>query len=716
MVELSRSIKVSTPSNKTFEILKDLAKFPQFISGVEQIQTKELDNQAYLNTWRINMQGMDISWEEEEKIDDVTRTVVFERVSGAFDVLKGVREVRETKDGSEISLSLKIDWSTNKRIDNKTIEKKADLALRWMLRSIRERLDAESILQYEHTGKHNRTVVSELVKYKNIHNKYIVGFIDYLKPFDATRKFILLPAGYGETKRDSITISYYLVSNGFNVLRYDNTDHLGESEGEIFYTTLSRMKDDIISSLNYIENRFDIKKVAVFGSSLSKRIALKAASEDPRICFLLGLVGIVNLKATLNAVYNLDIIGKVEAKEEEHVDTAEILGHEVSREFARSAISDNYHDIESTKNDIKKLNIPFVFIVAEEDEWVRLEDVEMVFESASHSNKELFVMQDTMHLIYENPKAAKSVMKQAIISCKKYLLDQVIDEKDVIDPGLREIASQNKVEKVRLRRLTEITKETEKEFWKSYLNKYILITKSKDFRNLLSLTEILLGAPTQNEVILDAGCGNGHFGAWLLWVAAARQKELKNTGAIIRRKYIGVDFVQEALNDAKTNHESIQGKILKDLDRDGKQNIIDFQYMLQDLEKRLPFDDNSFDKICCNLVLSYLKNSFFTLKELYRVLKPGGRMVVSSLKPHPDLSHIYRSFVKQSADRDEINEARLLLGAAGKIKTKEGQGYYVFFSERQLKSMFSRLRAVNVKDYRALADQAVVIASEKPQI
>ena len=713
MVELSRRIITSASTETVFKVLKNIAMFPQFISGVEKIHSAKIRDNISHNKWSIDMQGVSISWEEEETINNGTNEIRFKRIAGDFDIFEGTRGTRKTRNGSEIYVTLKIDWASNGKINSETIHKKSILALRWMLRSIRERLDAKSILKYQHVDKNNRVITSELIKYKNLCGKNIVGFFDYIESQQDTAKFIIIPAGYGETKRDALMLSYSLICNGFNIIRYDNTDHIGESDGDIFFTTMPKMKDNIIATLDYIEKRFGVHQVGIVASSLSKRVALKAAAEDSRISFFLSLVGIVNLKATLQSVYNLDIIGKVESDKEKHVNVAEILGYEVSREFPKTAIIEKYHDLESTKQDISKLKIPFVFIVAEKDEWVSLEDVKTIFESCPTEKKELFVMQDTMHLIYENPKAARSVLKQVIMSCKKYILGTRFNAVGMKEPSLREVAAQNKIEKSRLRCLVEITKEGEKEFWKSYLNKYVLITKSKDFRNLLSLIEILLGVPKKNEIILDAGCGNGHFGAWLLWGAAARYKNSSEQYKSVKRKYIGIDFVQNALNEAKVRHREIQKNIFNDIQNASCDKLFEFEYFPYDMEKSLDFPDNFFEKICCNLVISYLKNPFFTLKELMRVLKPQGRIVVTSLKPHPDLSYIYKNFIKLTSNEEESREARLLLSAAGKIKKKEGEGQYKFFSERQLKSLFLRAKAVNIKDYRAFADQAVVLVAEK---
>lgn len=104
--------------------------------------------------------------------------------------------------------------------------------------------------------------------------------------------------------------------------------------------------------------------------------------------------------------------------------------------------------------------------------------------------------------------------------------------------------------------------------------------------------------PQKDEKIIDLGCGTGYY----LYLLNCLPINLKLTG---------FDFDKRALDEAKT--------MLSD-------EKIDF--VLGDMHK-MPFKNNSFDKAVSSEVLEHLSNDTLALKEIFRILKPGGTLVVS---------------------------------------------------------------------------------------
>jgi SAM-dependent methyltransferase len=279
------------------------------------------------------------------------------------------------------------------------------------------------------------------------------------------------------------------------------------------------------------------------------------------------------------------------------------------------------------------------------------------------------------------------------------------------------VLAQNREERERLRAALPETA-GESEFWSHYLKRFAILERADDYRSYLDLLGALLGEFSAGCRVLDAGCGNGMFGLWL-WLRTLRERD---PHAPLPAAYVGVDLTSSGLGDALQRHAANLWAEGVGEDPGPGARPLEYSYLRMDFDTlrpeengaALPFADATFDKVCCSLVLSYLARPDRLLQELHRVLRPGGVLVVSSMKPYCDLSAIYRDFIGQQVTGEEVERARGLLRAAGQIKLKEEKGNYTFYLSQELADLAQRAGFGEVKSHSSLGNQANVVRLVRP--
>ena len=135
------------------------------------------------------------------------------------------------------------------------------------------------------------------------------------------------------------------------------------------------------------------------------------------------------------------------------------------------------------------------------------------------------------------------------------------------------------------------------------------------------MLEVLALAPGMN--ILDVACGGGKQ-------CVSFYKDLEGNCTIT-----GGDVNEELLRQARLENEKL-----------GKP----FTIMPLNFDERFPFDDNTFDLVSCCFAIYYSSDIPFTIREMHRVLKPGGRMFPTG--PMPDNKKVFYDIIRKATGRE----------------------------------------------------------------
>ena len=525
---------------------------------------------------------------------------------------------------------------------------------------------------------------------------------------------VIIAPGYGQTALDAITLSYYLAHHRLRVLRYDHTNHLGLSDGELQQTTLRSMQADLLKVVEFVQHTWPTAPLIVIASDMTARVALKMAVQSRPLDLLLLINPVVDIQAMLMTVHGHDLVADHRYGLRRGI--ANLLGLNVNVDrFVGDIVAGHFTDLASTIADLRLLRSPSAIVTIPSSPLGPLPpaDLPQAFLTALGAHTRLatvpapLIGQD-LPLNALHPQAFRQILEQIVATVS---LPTISAEFRAHTRHMLARQQRIEMERTRLRHnLSQITRETLRI---AHLQQLPQLGNLHEHWKLLDDLYRLLSPLEPGSMLVDVGVGHGDLvrATMVNQTYRSRQRGWSPERPV---HVIGLEHSQDLLTQARQSLRVLQREL--DSDFAGTLTIhppLTSEWVHTDWTQGLLFKDRSLHRIVCNLSLPFVPSPLVTIRELYRVLRPQGRLVLTVFHPNTDLSVLYRRHLHR-ANQDEFSpQAQIVLLYLGRLREAIRHGLLHTFDRSSLASFLQQAGILTPRILPALEGHALLAVIEK---
>jgi len=537
---------------------------------------------------------------------------------------------------------------------------------------------------------------------------------------------VIVPPAWGRTKETLAPLSLAILETfraageGVTILRYDGVRRRGESHNdascmrpgsEYLAFTVSQAIEDLRAAVHFARTSPELRasRLAIVTTSVASVEARRALASDwgRAVDGWVSLVGVADLQSALS-IFSGGIDFARGLAEGVRFGVQELLGVpcDVDR-LVGDAISERLWYLEDARQDMARITVPVTWIHGRFDAWQQFERVRDVLECGSSTDRQLIEI-PTGHQLRTSDDALGAF---ALVAAEvgRIALGRALQG---VKPSDSVVQERQRAER---RRLPPVHFDLRR-FWRDYLVGRTgevgiqLLTATSAYRELMD-TQIAALDLKPAEIVADLGAGVGDFPIRLA------QKGGLPEGIQIE----AVDHVVQGLRRARRRLTVIDGCC--DMSWRGIVADLSFEWG----RGGIPLGTGSCDAVLASLIISYVEEPGALLSEAHRVLRPGGRLVVSSVIRDADISSIYVESVRdlpaeraaelfgQKAARQWARLRQDFLNDASRIIDLEEFGFFRFWDGDELVRLVEEAGFVQAEAQPSFGrpPQAVVVSARR---
>jgi len=538
---------------------------------------------------------------------------------------------------------------------------------------------------------------------------------------------VIIPPAWGRTKETLLPLAETIVETFRRhgcpvvVLRFDGIRKRGESYNdpdcrepgrEHLRFTFSSGVEDILATLDFLDQdprfRPSARVLVTFSAAAVEGRRAVASDVRKRVSGWVSVVGTADLQAAIRVISGgIDFLGGVDRGV--RFGLQEILGVLVNMDYTgQDALDSRLVYLDGALEDMRKISVPITWIHGRHDAWMELERARLLLAAGDSSQRRLIEV-PTGHQLRSSREALETFQ---LIASEIGRICTGTPFKPAL-PGVRRLEDQRSAERARLPKPTVDLKN----FWKTYLLGRSegrlgieLMTRTSAYQGLME-AQVKGLRLTEGGRVVDLGAGPGAFLQFL-----GSHPDTPN-GLTVD----ALDFVWEALNKARSHGNTlVEG-------RRGLVHCVVCDLATSSTLPAIPLRYGIYDSILASLLLSYVSDPLQLLREMRRLLKPAGRVVVSSLRKDADISKLFLQVASellsleandplaQQAKENLATSLREFLNDASRLLDLEELGLFHFWDEAELAALLRSAGFDEVETTLAFGTppQAIVVSGRR---